>query len=261
MQGDRVSVETQEKKPIPFVASKRGGITSFSQASRLRMLKMVASVNWSAAGKGLFITLTYPDSRAIQSARQRNIDLDRFHDRLERFTDKKIPLLWRAEWKPRKSGRNRGLFVPHFHLITFAGRFVPHEEVRRWWREVLDVRGPLATDVDSISGKKKFAVYIAKYAAKVPETSSLDYPSYPKVDGRHWGTLRRNLIPFAHRTRFEKLDADTIRTLQSIATDSLSYYRDDQDRGFTLLGKNAEKYSAVIEQLALDAGHVPVYDN
>ena len=161
---------------------------------------------------------------------------------------------------PRQTGKFVGQWLPHFHLITFVGRWISHQRIRQWWREVLAYRGPLMTDIQGLKNKRKFGVYIAKYAAKLPERSSLDYGAYPKTTGLHWGKLRRQDIPVYPVAKFEDLTPALVHGLRNLAAGLLPDYRLETDSGFTLLGPNGNSYAEPILNLCLDAGFVPVYD-
>lgn len=261
VQGDFVALGSKEKQPVGGIGAKRGSINSFSRASRLRQLKLVARIDWSRATDGLFISLTYPTGKEIQSARARNIHLHRFRMYMENYLGREIPLLWRVEWEPRKSGPNAGTWAAHIHIITFTGKFIHHRIVRHWWRTILQHRGDLSTDIDALNGKKKFGIYVAKYTAKPPPASSLDYAAYPKTEGRHWGTLRRKKIPLCRRVMFREITPRMVMHLQQFASALLDDYRPQYDRGFSLLGKKGEGWRDAIVQLALDESLIAEYNS
>lgn len=104
----------QEDKPS---SSKRGRIATFSRASRRRMMLFLAKVRLADDNLPLFGTTTYPDLFPEEAAKFKR-DLQAFLHRLKRrFPDGGI--LWRLEFKLRKSGENMGKLAPHFHWLLW----------------------------------------------------------------------------------------------------------------------------------------------
>ena len=217
IQGDYIQLASHFLDYPVLPSAKRGAIRGFSRASRLRMLSMVAQMDWKGITKGLFVTLTFPDEKWPNGVDQRNKYRYLFLRHMENYLGKQIGALWRIEWVARKSGRYRGKLLPHFHLVIPGIRYIPHRLVRMWWRQVLNHRGPLATDVRRLSSRKMHQVYIAKYCAKVDPSSSLDYAAYLNTPGRQWGVHRRQLLPFHQRVTFHDLPADAVDVLRSTA--------------------------------------------
>lgn len=175
----------------------RGECQGFSRQSRFRMLQTIARIDWLKAGSVKLITLTYPDVCRERCYVDRSRDRYRFHRLLERALQCHVPILWRCEWKIRRSGQCSGELAPHFHFVVFTRAFVAHQIVRQLWRAVLRVDGPLATDVRRREGPSA-AMYVAKYAAKLDGVPSLDIGTYHNtIKGRAWGLLRAGSIPWA----------------------------------------------------------------
>jgi len=92
----------------------RGAVRGFSRASRKRMIEFMAKAR--IVGQLLFATFTYPDMFPID-------DPDTWHahfEALRRRIERKYPdyrILWRAEYKRRKSGANFGMVAPHYHFM------------------------------------------------------------------------------------------------------------------------------------------------
>jgi len=94
---------------------KRGEITHFTNASRRRMLDLLAKVKYSALP--FWVDLTYPDSFPISPTRWKR-DLEVLAARfLRRWPG--ASNIWKLEFQPRKSGRNKGKLAPHFHNLPF----------------------------------------------------------------------------------------------------------------------------------------------
>lgn len=106
----------------------RGKVTSFSRASRRRMLNLVNSINKERAPLPTLVTLTSPSSWPESPHRWKE-QLDNFRSRLVRRYGK-VPVGWRLEYQ-----RRGGL---QFHLLVFveleADDLLPF--VARNWYEV-----------------------------------------------------------------------------------------------------------------------------
>ncbi len=99
-------------KPQP---EKRGEITHFTDASRRRMLDLLAKVLYAALP--FWMDLTYPDLFPTSPTRWKR-DLEVLAARfLRRWPE--ASNIWKLEFEPRKSGRNKGKLAPHFHNLPF----------------------------------------------------------------------------------------------------------------------------------------------
>lgn len=231
---------------------RRGIIKGFTRSARLRMLRTIASVNWSHLRNAVFITLTYPDSCNARSMQERNRDKYLFCRYMENHLGRPVGTLWRAEWEERKSGRYKGKLVSHFHLIVFGVRFIAKELIKKWWRSVLGVKGPLMCWIDGITSGRKVARYVSKYCSKVPETSVLDNASYLNSLGRHWGIQRRELIPWFPRFVIPLLDQDDQKLADNLGAMTFAYFTRGAQIGFSCFGKNAMKVGEILFARMLD---------
>lgn len=257
VQGDLIKVKGHLTDYEPQRGGRRGTIGTFSKAARKRMLEAVATIEWDTIRYGLFLTLTYPDSVLPRSADQRRDDRYVFFRSMENYLGRQFGALWRIEWKRRKRGARRGEVHPHLHAIIFGVRFFPYADLRKCWRARLGCKGALSTRVDSLATKSKHGVYIAKYAAKMPEESYLDNVAYCNIDGKHWGTHRRELIPREVPRVFNDLPPDVVERLRATAADTLPWYDTRYDAGFSIFGKLGERLKGAVEKLCLDAGLTP----
>jgi hypothetical protein len=95
---------------------KRKEITSFTDALRRRMLHLMAKIQVSEIP--LFVTLTYPDSFPLYH--------EEFKRHLEVFCARLLrrwpgaAVIWKLEFKERKSGENKGKIAPHYHLFVYG---------------------------------------------------------------------------------------------------------------------------------------------
>jgi len=258
--GDLVEFKTSLIDYKPPRSKKGRRISTFSRASRLRMLKRISTINWRGIKQGLFITVTYPDECLPRTKDERSRDRYLFFRHIENYLGKNTGAIWRVEWKVRKSGKRKDSVQPHMHAILFGASFVPHQKIREFWRSTIGVTGPLATDVAPLTDKRMHAVYVAKYAAKMPELPSLDYALNFNIDGQHWGTHRRDCVPVQPTETFHDLGRDARESLQALAARTLTDYRPEEDAGFSLLGVLGEKLKNAVRQICLDNGVEPSYD-
>lgn len=256
-QGELTTVKANLIDYEPQRIKSRGIVRGFSRSARLRLLKLIAKMEWSKVKCGLFITVTLPDEVWPMDKEKRNRVRYLFLRDMENYLGHEIAALWRIEWQKRQTGTHRGKFLPHFHLIVPNVRFIPWQVIRESWRTHLRYEGPLATDVDSLSNRKKQAVYIAKYAAKTPEISSLDYGAYLNIEGRHWGLHRPTLIPLCRETTFTDLPDNVVKRLRATAASELPWYDPQFDAGFSIFGKFGRRLVKAVEKLCLDNGLTP----
>lgn len=252
IQGKLLTLKIKDNLPGRATGKTRSNIGKFTDSSRLRLLKFIARIDWTQVMNAVFITLTYPDDKVIRTSRQRNTDRYLFWRYLEKRLARKIPGLWRLEWKARQSGKHRGIILPHFHLLAFNVANVPHKVIREWWRTILGHEGPLATDIRGYTNAEKAAVYAAKYASKGEELPSLDYGAYLNICGRSYGYLRKGLIPLADKIVVNDLSDREIRYLMRAASERLEWVRPGTVEGFSLLGEYAVDVAKNLFRISLD---------
>lgn len=233
----------------------RGNVTTFTRQSRLRMFKMVATIDWPAIGKGLFITLTFPCRCLPIDKEGRKQALYEFCRSMENYLGRKVGILWRVEWVIRKSGKWAGTLQPHYHLIVFSVRYIPYEDVRKWWRRALKTTGYVRTECKRLGDKERHGIYIAKYAAKPLDSSLVNVAYRNKCDGRHWGYKRLLEIPRSPSRYYENLSMDAVLRMRDFGAVALPWYDPRFDRGFTVFGKLGEGMAIGVRQMLVDTGH------
>lgn len=216
--------------------NKRGPITTFTPESRMKMLRATARIDWKKVGKSVFVSLTYPDQHIERSYKERSKQRSLMARYIEKYADKKISLIWRCEWKARRSGMYKGMIVPHFHLIVCGVRYLPKALVRRWWRIVLGAKGPLCTDVRALKGEEGAARYLAKYLSKSDALDRAAYLNNPYSMGRHWGITRSKLIPRMPIDVDKPINGDELKFAQEEAKKVRQRYDEKIDGGFTIFG-------------------------
>lgn len=251
-QGKLLAVARAMPFPPWLTDHTRGNIKEFSRASRLRLLKFIATVAWGKIPTSLFITLSYPDGTKWDDKDIRRKQKYLFHRYAEKHLGRQISGLWRLEWKARRSGPSRGMFVPHFHLLLFGVGWLHWKRVRAWWRKILGHVGPLATDVQGCKSAKKASIYVSKYVAKLPDDASLDNGAYCNNQGRHWGYFRPEQIPRETKTVIEGLNGDEYEWLTARANEFIKWRLPGDTNGFVVLGDMADYLFSEFEQFRLD---------
>jgi hypothetical protein len=187
----RLKKESEEE----FERAKRGKVAGFSQKSRMRLMRTLASVRRD--NLPLFVTLTFPaDYPTIIRAKR---DLDTLIKRLAR----KFPGVagvWKLE--PQKRG------APHFHLLIWGVEWVDLMWfVPQAWYEIVGSgdpnhllwhEGKLGNKhcVQRIEKQQGVFWYASKYMSKeVAETYS-DW-------GRWWGVFHRGNLPLGEVVNVE----------------------------------------------------------
>lgn len=206
---------------------RRGKVSKFSQASRKRLLDLMARLdvkNTLKARPAIFITLTYGQN--FPSPTVTKAHLEAFKKRLLRFAPN-CSALWRMEFQTRGA--------PHYHLLVFNLPYLPKDELARWWHEIVGdefsdwskgYSKPPFTKVEAILSPKRAFSYVSKYIAKysqlcensqsedeeesLPSEDELAFDSgfnnqsyldeSPKEQdfvGRFWGVINRDALPFA----------------------------------------------------------------
>jgi len=246
VQGDLVSVQCCRHRQTPRPAGRRGAIVGFSRQARFRLLKLIATINWPEALPCLFITLTYPDECVATRSTIRNKHRYLFHRRLEKALAIELPMLWRVEWKPRLSGVNKGIYLPHIHLLLFGVRFIAIETVRAFWNATIGHSGWCSIWLEECGTGKHAALYVAKYCAKVePAIGSLDKRTYLNT-GRQYGFTRKPLIPLHPLRRIPIENQSIVDACRIEAAQILRSYDLDRDESFTVLGDRAEPIRRVL---------------
>lgn len=230
---------------------KRGKCLPFSAASRLRLLKLLASVDWDRQGQALFITLTVPDDCLPMGSGKLTQLRSHMIRYMENYLSVKLPILWRVEYKPRKTGSFEGFIAPHLHLLVFTPRFIPWQMVRDWWKGLLGYDGPVATDVQRARGGKQAARYASKYAAKKDSLTSLDYAAYLTLPGRAWGITRSELWAWGKLKRVTLTRPEDIEFAQRMGAMARPNYVPGRDGSFTVMWRGARTLGKAIIKRAL----------
>ncbi len=194
----------------------RSRVTEFSRKSRKRLLDMLNAVDKDRTPKPLFLTLTYSDKCAWYDPENWQKNLKAFRKRLVRRWGK-FPVVWKMEFKERKSGTNVGDLVPHFHLLAFAD--LPLDELRQWlsvaWFEVVGSGDPehlaAGTSAEQVKSWNGVHAYAAKYMGKLEKLLR-----HEEGCGRIWGVWDKPSLCITHETTTMTVE-DGVRARRALA--------------------------------------------
>lgn len=233
------------------IGDTRGIVKTFTNASRLRLLKIMARVDWERVVPASLISLTYPDEHIQDIFDKRTEERHLFLRKLEKHIGRPITGIWRNEWEKRKSGARAGQYVPHIHILLFKCPYIPWQAIRQFWRAILHVKGPLCTDVRRAKEANKAAYYVAKYLGKASDDTSLDNAAYLNSRGRHWGIHRKEGIPWHSKEVIKNLSQDQINLIKQIGSQLIHGYSSVLGTSFTVLGHNSEIFWQALQEIGI----------
>lgn len=224
----------------------RGNVIEFSRASRLRMLKFVARIDWEKLGNGVFLTLTYPDEVERTNSKQLGQDRYLIHRAIELEVGHHTPALWRMEWQARKSGPKTNYLYPHYHLLLFREQFISADRIREMWQGVIHSTVTPRINIEAMTTSKHAAKYVSKYAAKSSDNLVIAAYHNNAVSGRQWGILRKELIPMCDEMFAIRKESATLKALREHILVTILGRSRESATSFTVLGDNAEKVGKLI---------------
>lgn len=239
-QGKLVSYKAHHcRYPMPKGGGKKR-VFGMSSQSRLNLLRKLAIWDWDTIEWSLFITLTYPDERAMPVRDTRNKHRYIFHRRMETELSRKVQCLWRVEYEFRKTGKHAGKPCPHWHMLLPCTKWISRNDVNRWWKQTIEWDGYARTETKSASRADGAAMYIGKYLSKESSSASLVYAAYHNDSGRPWGVLREELIPVHFESSIERLTDVQSEFVLKFAEQFLTYVDSRISTSFHLIGDLAE---------------------
>jgi hypothetical protein len=195
IQGAKVEIEYMRPPKKQVGGGKRNIVSGYSPSSRLRFLRTLATIDWTAMPAGFFVTLTFPDECLPDSPRHLTDLRHRWIRSIEKHLQGNVPMLWRCEWKIRKSGDNTGSPAPHFHLVVFTANMLTKHTCMVTWKEIIKADREIQVECDPMDTASMAALYAAKYMSKVDEDSLILDNGTKLSTGRPWGIHRPSLIP------------------------------------------------------------------
>lgn len=233
------------------IGGKRGEISDFSDAARLRMIKNLHRIDFSLQNLPLFVTLTYPDELATPDLDTRNVHRKVFARHLEKLLAQHVAASWRIEWVARQSGALVGSPCPHWHLLIFNVGFIPYEEINRLWKLTIGWEGYNRTEIKRTDEKGAIQGYMAKYISKDALPLSLVIAAYQSKVGRSYGWLRKEELPWCRAYQCKTLTESQRQALTSFAAEKLPHVLEHIESSWTLLGELGREAVAEFSKLPL----------
>jgi hypothetical protein len=162
----------------------RGKVKPYmTPASRLRLMRAFASLDWDALGTFsmplLFVTLTTgPDYWDKQEEVYKG--LERLRDRIEYLCGRDMITLnndgilcevenpfggYVGAFVRKERGKKNGML--HYHLIIVGCRFLSADWLRKAWQECLRSEVPFRVEIQKPEDARKVERYLSKYCSKV----------------------------------------------------------------------------------------------
>lgn len=189
-QGGLLLMRLLDQKPRPFLgASKRGRVKSFSQKSRLRLMRFLARIRMKGI-RATFITLTYKGYPSNETAKR---NLHAFLQHVRRWYPA-ASCVWRMEYQKRGS--------IHFHLLCFNLPYWHWEELLETWKGITG-QDVSRVDIRLVRSRRGVQSYVSKYIAKVEKRIKKTFLVYPPYlhgmrkwkKGRFWGYHNKKALP------------------------------------------------------------------
>jgi hypothetical protein len=218
------SFKLYRKKKKREVDWKRGKISSFSSASRRRLMRKLAMIN--KTDLPLFITLTYPNHYPDDAVTYK-AHLEKFIKRLKyRFPN--VSGIWKLEFQARGA--------PHYHIFVWG---LPEVDLRDFisnqWYEVVksgDIKHLRAgTQIARVRSWRGVMSYASKYMGKKIEGEF--------EVGRFWGCFYPEKIPWSRIEKYKVFDSQVLLAMRymrryagirSRSYPSLSIYVNDPEQ-------------------------------
>jgi len=214
---------------------KRGKVKAFSDASRRRMLRLIAKLEQTR--KPLWMDLTYPDeffNERMDGKLLKESHLKKFFQRLQ-YVYPEVAVIWKLEYKARKSGKHVGAMFPHFHMLVWG----LHDEnlydlrqlvARMWW----EVCGKLSakhleagTSVSRIKSYRGVFWYASKYMSKEVEEEVSEV-------GRWWGVKGREKLPEAYCHVIDNLEDEQYKAVIDWMAEYAGFPESEHWKGLTI---------------------------
>jgi hypothetical protein len=239
------------------VCHTRRPIVEFSNKARLNLFKFQNTIDWTRIGRSQFLTFTYPDEVLPRTHKQLNVDRYLIHRSIENIKGRRIAVMWRKEYVTRQTGIHIGTLQPHWHLIAFDVGFFPYKDLRVAWKKHLHVQNEPDMDFEEIDCGEKAGYYIAKYTAKPHEPYRLgNIPNLNKI-GRHYGMMRRELIPRCRRRFYGQMTHEQAHIITREARKVLDKLYDARPMSFALFGKKMHAVLKVFAEFGLTEAPTP----
>lgn len=182
----------QSARPV-LGASKRGRVKSFSQKSRLRLMRLLARVRIKKV-RATFITLTFKRYPSNAEAKKR---LHAFLEHIRRHYPE-ASCVWRMEYQERGA--------IHFHLLCFDLPYWDWSDLLATWKAITG-QDVARVDIRLVRSRRGVQSYVSKYIAKVDRKKRKTFLVYPPYlhglrkwkKGRFWGIHNKKALPLGEK--------------------------------------------------------------
>lgn len=235
-QGGLLLMRLLGQKPRPFLgASKRGRVKSFSQKSRLRLMRFLARIRIKNI-RATFITLTF---RRYPSNEEAKRCLHAFLQAIRRRFPQ-ASAIWRMEHQRRGSA--------HFHLLAFNMPYWSWQEILKVWKGITG-QVVARVDVRLVRSRRGVASYVSKYIAKVEKGIRKPFLVYPPYlhgmrkwrKGRFWGYHNKKALPLGEKVSGVLTVAKEIKRLSNAAWNIIGNKMRYGSVSFHLFSDHAER--------------------
>lgn len=231
---------------------KRKEVGHFTRATRLRMIKKVATINWEETPNAHFLTLTYPDHYHDSHYYQRSMHRALFHRSMESHYGKHLSALWRVEFKNRLTGKYVGELAPHLHMIYFREKHISNMTANDLWCKAIGWDDYVNTCVKKMTNPRQVGFYVSKYLGKTD--CILGNASYRSKEamGRQWGVLRKTEFPQAECRVGRFQDSWFLDQCREHCLTGYTPINEWGNESFTIIGEKAKLIGSLIFDSALD---------
>jgi len=194
-----------------YGGGKRGEIRGFSKASRLRLWRLLASLDFEDISRGFnvyFVTLTIQADAWEEKQDMRGLKraLNTFWVLLKKKLGEEMGAIWKLEFT------KRGVAHVHFLLVTREGFKNLKPWISKTWPRVfmkalsfergderIERMFRASTNIERVSGVENLLAYLGKYTAKTVE-------NVEGWTGRMWGVVNKAFLKQFERVEVVQLD-------------------------------------------------------
>jgi hypothetical protein len=174
---------------------------------------------------------------------------------VEKRLKRRVSLLWKIEWVPRKSGVFRYENMPHYHMLMFNCPDVDKRFVWDEWMRAIGEKKYVNVDCEECSGEHGAALYVSKYVGKDSDSLLGNCTKHTKAPGRPWGTLRLDLFPCSIQKTLILPPSDAVDRAYSYAESLQVCNPSKRPISFRLLGEKCDQAVAALVMEELDKCH------
>lgn len=231
---------------------KKDAYATFSAQSRLRLLSLMATIDYEKMRPAKFITFGYPDTHLPSKKEECNRQRRDFWRHIENHLGRQVCGLWRLEWIDRKSGEWKGCYCPHFHLMVFDCEGLEKKNVWDFWGRAVGNPPYVEVDCQDMTNEKQCGLYVGKYCAKSASLLDNVLNLSKWFPGRCWGKHRIERIKRHPKSVYRLCTSDFLDGLWEYGTETLQKKNVYENESFTLLGEKAVEMHEILREFMVD---------